>query len=232
MAFLNTESLYRLMTFVPGLLLSLTVHEFAHARVALAFGDPTAKYLGRVTLNPLKHLDPIGTIAIIVTQLGGVGFGWAKPVPVNPLNLYPRRLGDILVSLAGPLSNLTLAAVLLGALKLWMHLGPARIPEPLFTNGFLWCLVIMLVNVTLCVFNLVPLFPLDGHHILRELLPAETREPFMRWQMRFGPPVLMALIFLPGLLGRIGQGNVPNPLGYLFGTVHRFVLSLTGLGGV
>ena len=100
MGIFQDDWFYRLILVAPPLLLSLTVHEFAHARTALAFGDPTAKAMGRVSLNPLVHLDPIGTIVLLVTR----AFGWAKPVPINPANLHPRRLGDIAVSAAGPAS--------------------------------------------------------------------------------------------------------------------------------
>ena len=195
-----------LLTAAP-LLFSLTVHEYAHARMALAFGDPTAKLNGRVTLNPLAHLDPIGTLALFL-----VHFGWAKPVPVNPMNLHPRRLGDIMVSLAGPLSNLLLAMVSGLLLRLWVFKGnPNHTYSEHISILLSWTLA---VNLMLCLFNLIPLFPLDGHHILREFLPAGMRSDFMRWQVRYGQVGLLAMIFLPRVL------NVTGPIQAMF----RFVI--------
>jgi Zn-dependent protease len=210
-----TEDPRLLAVLLPLLLLSLTVHEFAHARVALAFGDPTAYRAGRVTMNPLKHLDPVGTLLILF-----VGFGWAKPVPVNPFLLRPRRLGDIMVSLAGPLSNLTLAIIFGAVLKIWMAAGwpfDTNITEVIFIALFLS----MWINLALCTFNLVPLFPLDGHHILREMLPPSRQDGYMRWQMQFGRYLMIALWIGPFMLIRItNNNNIPDPLGYLIGHVQ------------
>jgi len=191
----------------PPLLFSLAIHEYAHGRTALAFGDPTAKLMGRVSLNPLRHLDPIGTIALFTVR-----FGWAKPVPVNPANLHPRRLGNILVSLAGPMSNLQLAVIcglILKALIVWNVALSADLPVSIVE--ILW--LTMSINLVLCVFNLVPLYPLDGHHILGELLPPSKHMIYMQWQMQFGRLILMGLIFVPMLLNR------PGPLSYLYRSV-------------
>jgi Zn-dependent protease len=197
----------------PPLLLSLTMHEYAHARAALAFGDPTALRAGRVTLNPLKHLDPIGTIALFL-----IGFGWAKPVPVNPMNMRNRRMGEIVSSFAGPATNLGLA-ILAGLLTRvsiiawgWPETGPLHVLQVAL-------LMTLSINVILAVFNMIPLFPLDGHHILRELLPGEQRGGFMLWQMRYGSMVLMALLFGPRLLGAISGQYVPSPVGWLMDNV-------------
>ena len=196
----------------PPLLLSLTVHEFAHARMALAFGDPTAKNMGRVSLNPLRHLDPMGTLVLLMTQF----MGWAKPVPVNPANLHPRRLGDIMVSLAGPLSNLFLAVIAGVLLRIWLgmtHHGQSGLSESVVTL----LLITTTANLALCIFNLIPLFPLDGHHILREILPVRTQANFMQWQLRFGSLVLMAIIFGPRLITMMtGQQAGIDPLGFVF----------------
>ena len=223
MAAFDQGTLYRLILILPGLLLSLTIHEFAHARTALAFGDPTAKYMGRVSMNPLRHLDPIGTIMIIITCMKGIGFGWAKPVPVNPYNLHPRRFGDAMVSLAGPASNIFLAVVIGLLLKLCMMIGPDVLGQKLFMSAGKMLLIVMQVNVALCVFNLVPLFPLDGHHIVREMLPDRMRESFMRWQVRFGFVVLIAIVFAPRLL------NVFSPVGFVIGYAAYYFTDLMGL---
>jgi len=203
------QDLRLLPVLAPMLLLSLTVHEFAHGRVALAFGDDTALRAGRLTLNPLKHLDPVGTAAIFL-----VGFGWARPVPVNPLAMTNRKTGEIAVSLAGPLSNLAMAILFASILKLLLA---ARIityeriflSEEMSLDSLLYIAAsfAMSINILLCVFNLVPLFPLDGHHILRELLPADRQAGFMAWQVKYGTVILMALIFVPSLFE-----NMPDPI--------------------
>ncbi len=215
---------------IPPLLLSLTVHELAHARTALAFGDPTAKYMGRVTMNPLAHLDPIGTLVLVFTRF----VGWARPVPVNPVNLEPRRLGSIMVSLAGPLSNLGIAVVCGLGLRLWYHYshrhplagdqwGAAR------TVGVLLYYT-MMANLGLCAFNLIPLFPLDGHHVARELLPAQQQAHFMRWQLRCGMYILLALIFLPRLLAMLTRDHFDyDPIRFVLLKFRTFVLGILGI---
>ena len=189
-----------LATAIP-LLMSLSVHEFSHARTALAFGDPTAKLMGRCTLNPLVHLHPIGTLCLLF-----VGFGWAKPVPVNYANLYPPRKAKIMVSIAGPGSNIALAIAIGLVLRIAYYIPDVAsflgTPSGVFIVNALF--YTMLINVILCVFNILPLFPLDGHHIMRELLPAEMRMPFMQFQVRYGQIMVLAVIFLPRILNRQG----------------------------
>lgn len=198
-AFTNEWLLQRLVLLVP-LLFSLVIHEYAHARTALAYGDTTARDMGRVTLNPLAHLDPVGTLCLV---LGGC-IGWAKPVPVNPNNLEPPRLGDIAVSAAGPMSNLFVAVVTGFVIKGWF--GLLQLPSMSFIPPEVWHFVVMILlyllsaNVCLFMFNLLPLFPLDGHHIARELLPLWKQEPFMRWQLNYGQKLLLGLIFVPWIL--------------------------------
>jgi Zn-dependent protease len=224
MPHLTSSWLLDLLVFLPPLLFSLVVHEYAHARTALAFGDHTAYYLGRVTLNPLAHLDPVGTILIVL-----VGFGWAKPVPVNPLKLYPRKWGDIAVSLAGPLSNLLLAALTAGLFRLWWAVGP-RLAPSLVAPLAHYLLYIATVNVGLCVFNLIPLFPLDGHHVVREILPIDRQQSFMQWQLRFGVILLMVLIAGPRLLTTVtNRTDIPDPLSWVFGHVQDLVQIAVGL---
>jgi Zn-dependent protease len=223
------EHLEWLVMVLPTLLLSLTVHEYAHARTALAFGDTTAQGLGRVTLNPVAHLDPLGTLCMCLA-----GFGWAKPVPVNPANLNPRRSGDIAVSFAGPLSNLFLAALCIVALKLYWHYGThleslnATLADALWENIYFGAYA----NIGLAVFNMVPLFPLDGHHIARETLKSlERQQDFMDWQLRYGRGLLMALIVGPVLLPD-GYPDWCDPLLYVrrLATDQVFGLCLPELG--
>ena len=219
--FLFFDDLRLLPLLLPGLLLSLTLHEFAHARVALLFGDPTAFRAGRCTLNPLAHLDPVGTFMILM-----VGFGWAKPVPVNPYLLRPPRLGDIMVAIAGPLSNIILAAIcFLIVSLLWKAHGSGYddgdglmylIQEALILTG--------VINVGLLLFNLVPLYPLDGHHVLAKMLPSRYHDGFMRWQIQYGRWVLIALWIGPGLMHRLGMTDVPDPLGLYIGWASRHVI--------
>lgn len=216
---------------VMAMLISLTVHEVAHARTALAFGDPTAESLGRTSFNPLVHLDLYGTLAFVLSSLAGAGIGWAKPVPVNPANLQPRRLGDIMVSFAGPMSNLALAALSGTLLWLWLSF-PVLSSQTLLAEFLSEFLLIMLVaNISLFLFNLIPLYPLDGHHIQRELLPCRLQMPYMRWQMSYGQNVLLAVIFLPRLLSMGTEIQIPSLIGTLRTLVLRpildFILSNT-----
>jgi Zn-dependent protease len=151
-----------------GLLLAVDIHECAHAWAANELGDPTARYQGRLSLNPLVHLDPMGTLMMLFSLFGGIGIGWGKPVPVNPWNLRHGRVGYGLVALAGPASNLILAAALALPLRLdWLGAG-------LF-GGLLFALI--RVNVSLALFNLLPIAPLDGGTVLVGILSA-IRQPW------------------------------------------------------
>ena len=155
------------------LIFSIIIHEVSHGYVADMLGDPTARLAGRLTLNPIKHIDPVGSIIVpIITSFGGITFGWAKPVPFNPYNLKNRRTGELLIALAGPASNLVIAIVF--AIIIRVGLGGASFLSPLFIQ---LCAYIVLINISLAVFNLVPLPPLDGSKILFSLFP-----PTLFWQ--------------------------------------------------
>lgn len=151
------------------LLFSVIIHEVAHGYAALALGDKTAEYEGRLTLNPLKHIDPVGTIIFpLITLLlpGGFLFGWAKPVPFNPYNLRNQKWGEAIVALAGPLSNILLALVF--GLFIRFYLAPHGL---VFGAAGVLAEVIVSVNLTLAIFNLVPIPPLDGSKVLSSVLP-------------------------------------------------------------
>jgi Zn-dependent protease len=176
------------------LLFSVIVHEVAHGYVALLNGDPTARMLGRITLNPVPHIDPIGTILLPLLLLmshAGILFGWAKPVPVNPLNYRNYRWGEFAVSAAGPVSNLALAALF----SVLLRLG--------FNNVGLMKLAYfgVSINIFLALFNLIPIPPLDGSHILAILLPRDLARLYSHLQpVGF---VLILILFYTGILGAI-----------------------------
>jgi Zn-dependent protease len=209
---------------VPVLLFSIVLHEVAHAWVARREGDPTAERLGRITLNPIPHLDPVGSFivpALLIAMPGSFIFGWAKPVPVNPANFRDRRGGDIRVSLAGIAVNLLLAV---GFALLLVPLAAAGGPE---AGGAVEVLTLaafygVLINLILAVFNLIPVPPLDGSHVLYHLLPRGVRETY-RSVGRFGMLALLAvLFFVPG-----GFRIIMAPVELLLG----LLLALLGLGG-
>ena len=180
----DLPSLREILISLPPFLFALSFHEFAHAWAANRMGDPTARNLGRLTINPIAHLDILGTILLLL-----YGFGWAKPVPVNPLNFHNLRRGEFLVSIAGPASNLFLAVVgsiILSIIARVGNLVPQVLTEMLYL--FVW------VNVILAVFNMIPLPPLDGSHVVESILPTKYSTFFDKISI-YGPFILMALLF-------------------------------------
>ena len=181
-----------LIYIIPNILFGLTIHECAHAWTADRLGDPTARLMGRVTLNPIPHLDPVGTIFLLINALHGFGFGWAKPVPVNVLNLHHPRRDNVLVSAAGPVSNLILAA-LFGLV--FRVVDPLAGDQGILMSAAKLAEIGVSMNVGLAVFNLIPLYPLDGSHVLEGLLPSSAQSAYAAFS-RFGPAVLIVLIFM------------------------------------
>ena len=152
------------------LVVLLSFHEFAHAWMAYKCGDDTARMMGRMTVNPVVHIDPVGTIFIPLAMLllspSFVVFGWAKPVPVNPSNLSNRKRGDILISMAGPAMNLILAFVLMFVLRILIELPPSISNSTILEKTP----QIALISLFLCFFNLIPIPPLDGSHVMRHVV--------------------------------------------------------------
>lgn len=183
---------------VPVLLFSMVAHEYAHGYAALRQGDNTALMLGRLTWNPLKHIDPVMTLIMpLVTFLTmGIAFGGAKPVPVNPRNYRNYRRGDIIVSLAGVATNLALA-VLLTVLIVPLGLLGRAIPvlgSPLAITQLMFLYGVM-INLVLAVFNLIPIPPLDGSHVMKHLLPPSWAWNYQRFG-RYGIILLLALVWI------------------------------------
>jgi Zn-dependent protease len=198
---MDVSSLSRIVLAAIPIILAITVHEAAHGYVARWFGDSTAWMLGRVTLNPLKHIDPIGTVILPLATLllGGFLFGWAKPVPINFGNLRNPKRDMFWVAGAGPFVNFTMAA-------LWALLY-ALASGPVASEGLQFMSTVGIkINVALMVLNLLPILPLDGGRITVSLLPHSLAEPFARTE-RYGIFLVIALL-VTGVIG-----FVMNPLG-------------------
>jgi len=199
----GVEMLYR----IPALILAITLHEAAHAFMAYRLGDSTAKDQGRLSLNPLKHLDPLGTLALLIFR-----FGWAKPVPVNPMYFRgDRRRGMFLVGLAGPATNFILAFL---SMFLLMTI-------PAMREGHLGAIIVQLYwyNVLLGIFNLIPVPPLDGSKVLAYFLPRQTAYKLSQLD-QYGPLILILLIF---------TGALSTILGPLFNVAHNVISTLVSL---
>ena len=188
---------------LPGLIMALALHEYAHARAAVAMGDFTPKMMGRLTVNPLAHIDPIGFAMLLIAR-----FGWAKPVVINPHNFRDRKKGEILVALAGPAMNFLLAFLALGVmifLKGKMHME--------LSNGLrsvLWLVVVY--NINFGIFNLIPLPPLDGSRIVAALLPYEMQYRYAALE-RYSMIIFIIFIATP-------------ILGYILIPIAQFLLRL------
>jgi len=176
----------QLLASIVVVFIALPLHECAHGFVAKKLGDPTASNMGRLTLNPLAHFDPIGTTALIL-----VGFGWAKPVPVNPYYFKNRKNGMALTALAGPVSNLLIAAVALMAYKLLYYFVPVNAFVQILASVMV---LIAQIDISLCAFNLIPLPPLDGSKIIGFFLPMNWYARFENFFARYQQIVLYMMI--------------------------------------
>lgn len=191
---------------IPVILFAITIHEYAHGRAALAFGDPTAKNAGRLTMNPISHLDPIGTLCMLFTF-----FGWAKPVPIDTRYFKNLRTDTILMSIAGPVANLV--AAFAAGLLFRYFLFPS--------DAYKMILIYMiLINTGLGIFNLLPIPPLDGSHVLENLLPTSLGQKF-RLTRRYAPIILLSLLIMDNMMNL-------NILNRLLGTPVITIASLFG----
>jgi len=182
-----------------ALVLSLSIHEFAHALVADKLGDDTPRLFGRVTIDPRAHLDPLGSILLLIA-----GFGWGKPVPFNPINLKNPKRDSALIAVAGPISNLMLAGI-------FAVIHHAVSPSSIF-GAFSY--LVVFYNIILGVFNLIPVHPLDGFKVVAGLLPSDLHIQWMETQ-RYGTLILLVLVFTKSI------GVVIDPLVNFFMTLFR-----------
>ncbi|NLC68716.1 MAG: site-2 protease family protein [Clostridiaceae bacterium] len=201
-----------LIYLVPVVLVSITFHELSHAYCSYRLGDPTAKNMGRLTLNPLKHLDILGTIMILLS-----GFGWAKPVPINPVYYKDRKKGTMLVGIAGPLSNILLAFIFSFPMA-YIGFQYGNIPfeaffsvqQFYFINSFFPRAVIFnlsrffyMINVNLAVFNILPVPPLDGSKILSGILPSDKYFKLLQYEQYIALIFLMVIFIFPNILYKV-----------------------------
>lgn len=197
------DNIFRLMWSLPALLFAITIHEYSHGRMADFLGDPTPRLAGRLTLNPIVHLDPLGAIALLIFR-----FGWAKPVPINPLNFKNYRRDVILTALAGPISNFVSAFLFSWIFKISLSVlgnigfgGSSRI-SAVFING--WFILVsygVIFNLVLAIFNLIPVPPLDGSLVLFSLLPVKWQYEVEKYKS-YTYFILIILVFT-GVIGKI-----------------------------
>ena len=201
-------------------LFAITIHEASHGWAAYKMGDPTAHALGRITLNPIAHIDPVGTVLLplILVIMGAPPFGWAKPVPVNPNNLRNPRRDNVLISAAGPLANISVALAALLGIQLFKITNPSLSTgqggfSSLGSGLFLILYYLIVINVILAVFNLIPIPPLDGSGILAGLISEEAAQKYE--QIRPYGFIILMLLIMTGLIGRV--------LGVIMGFVNLFI---------
>ena len=215
------EAILRIVQFI----ILLTFHEWGHAKSANMLGDSTAEDEGRMTFNPAAHIDIIGTVILplIGTLFGGMFFGWAKPVPVNPYNLRNPKRDLMIIAAAGPIMNIICTIVILGGLSiLSMAIGFPDSDSAIQVLIFTQLKISALISVYLAVFNMLPVFPLDGYSVVYGLLPWKQAQKFERLRP-YGMMILMGIIFVPGLIG------MRNPVFFVIRLVARGTFDLIHL---
>ncbi len=194
------------------LLISVVIHEVSHGYAALFLGDPTARDLGRLSINPIRHIDPVGSILVpIISSILHVPFGWAKPVPFNPANLRNQRWGEAIVAVAGPVSNIIIALIFSVIFRMAMGAGILTQMSALILG------LIVIINVGLALFNLLPVPPLDGSKILFALIPDRyyhVREWLERYQLLL---VIIIIYFAPQIISPVLSVAIQFLLGTSFG---------------
>lgn len=221
---MNVDSILNIALQLIAVFMAIVLHEVAHGYMALRLGDPTARTLGRLTLNPLAHIDPIGTILVplVSVLLSGMAFGWAKPVPINPRYFRNPFRGMLFVALAGPGTNIALAlgTTLIGRLLLTMVPRTLNLMSPSFGENLLIAFFTLLAylvifNLFFAVLNMIPIPPLDGSRVLTYFLPTEGRRIMLSLE-RYGFIIVVALLYLGALSGlfRAAQTVAQELLGY------------------
>ncbi|MBI5708163.1 MAG: site-2 protease family protein [Armatimonadetes bacterium] len=198
---MNVDPVFFFVTILV-LIFAISIHEFAHAKMADAAGDPTPRLQGRVTLNPLAHLDPMGTMMMVFTTLTGFGIGWGRPVQVNPTKMRNPRWDHFASVAAGPASNLLQAVVYAIALRLVNQMDGVREGAAMHAASgglpVVYLLLVMgvLINVSLCLFNLIPLGPLDGHWLVGAFMPEPMRIRWYMWNRQVGGFLFIGLVLI------------------------------------
>ncbi len=197
-----SDQIFEIIWTIPVILIAITTHEYAHGFVANYYGDPTAKRAGRLTLNPFAHLDPAGIIMFLIFRIG-----WAKPVPVNSQNLKNPKMDMIKVSFAGPFSNIILAFLFSFLLKVNYFIF-----QKMIFNSYFWFRLVqgwfillrsgIFINIALAIFNLIPIPPLDGHHIVSGILPEHLARQYEKINQTYGMLIIFFL-FISGIVRKI-----------------------------
>ncbi len=201
-----------LLVFLIGLVVAITIHEYAHAYAAYRCGDPTAKYMGRLSFNPLAHLDPLGTIFLFL-----VGFGWGKPVPTNPNN-YSKRSDEIYVALAGIFANLIVATVLAIPIRIASLKG-------ISVDSNVWLAMLSIIvdmNIILAAFNILPFYPLDGSHVVEYFMSEDT----LTFYHTYSPYALLGILILDRIGNTLILYTIMEPLIRIFSLICKGTFSI------